>query len=74
MRRNYKSGFRTNNAITYNVIANKIIKEHTIIDDTIYSKKVNNTNLHYKRIEKKYKCDYDDYEDDNYDSDIDSDY
>ena len=56
MHRNSKSNFRTNNAITFNVIANKIIKEHTIIDDTKFSKKVNNK-VYYKTPEKKYKND-----------------
>ena len=72
MHRNSKSNFRTNNAITFNVIANKIIKEHTIIDDTKFSKKVNNK-VYYKTPEKKYKNDDYNIYDDEYDS-YDSDY
>ena len=71
MHRNPKSTFRTNNAITFNVIANIIIKEHTIIDDTKFSKKTHNK-IHYKTPEKKYKNDdiyYDDEDYDYYDSD-----
>ena len=70
MHRNSKSSFHTNNAITYNVIANKIIKEHTIIDDIKFSKKVHNK-ISYKTPEKKYKNSDYDYDYDNYDYDSD---
>ena len=68
MHRNTKSNFRTNNAITYNVIANKIIKEHTIIDGDKFSKKVHNK-IYFKTPEKKYK-NYNDYDEDVYDEDV----
>lgn len=71
MHRNYKSGFHSNNFITFNVIANKTIKEHTIIDDIKFSKKIHNK-ISYKTPEKKYKnSDYDIYDDYDYDSDSD---
>lgn len=78
MHRNYKSSFHTNNSITYNIIPNKIIKEHTIIDGIKFSKKIVNK-INYKSHEKKFKsndCDNYNYNDDydSYDEDYDSDY
>jgi len=73
MHRNYKSSFHTNNSITYNIIPNKIIKEHTIIDGIKFSKKIVNK-INYKSHEKKFKNNECENYDDIYDEDYDSDY
>jgi len=62
MRRNYKSGFLTNNTVSYNLIANKIIKDNVIIDGERFSKRIHNK-IARKFHEKKIK-DMDDYCDD----------
>lgn len=66
MHRNYKSGIHNNNTIAYNNLANKIIKDNTVIDGVKLSKKISYRN-YYKPSEKKYKS-YDYY--DEYDCDI----
>jgi len=59
MHRNYKSGFLTNNTVSYNLIANKIIKDNVIIDGERFSKRIHNK-ITRKFHEKKIK-DIDDY-------------
>jgi hypothetical protein len=59
MHRNYKSGFLTNNTVSYNLIANKIIKDNVIIDGERFSKRIHNK-ITRKFHEKKIK-DTDDY-------------
>jgi len=62
MRRNYKSGYLTNNTVSYNLIANKIIKDNVVIDGERFSKRIHNK-IARKFHEKKIK-DMDDYCDD----------
>jgi hypothetical protein len=64
MRRNYKSGYLTNNTVSYNLIANKIIKDNVVIDGERFSKRIHNKitrKFHEKKIKDTddYCCDYD---------------